>query len=151
MPETETADPAKPREPIMSVVNRLDAIDFSPVPPPTAAPARAASVRAVPEVEANRPAAGDAPPAAEERSEAQLLFDRLLAQCNRFNRIRKQLEQINSWIAPHGHVRSVFPEASPGATTHPTSFFDGLHMLADGNDQVAEELERTLHDLAGLF
>jgi hypothetical protein len=85
------------------------------------------------------------------RSEAQLLFDRMLDQCNRLNRLRKRLEQVTGWIAPARATRAVFAEGSQAIPTHATTFFDGMNMLADGNDLATDELERSVEDLAALF
>ena len=86
---------------------------------------------------------------AEAKSEAQLLLDRMLAQCNRFNRITRRLLEVRGSIAAPQPVQ---PPVRAGAAPAPaTSFFEALHMLADGNDQVADELERSVEDLGALF
>lgn len=92
-------------------------------------------------------------PAAQPKSEGQLLLDRMLVQCNRFNRIRKRIESVRGSIAPNRAAvqGAAVPEQSGGAPAPVTSFFDALKMLADGNDQVADQLEATVEDLATLF
>ena len=86
------------------------------------------------------------------KSEAQELLERMLAQCNRFNRIRKRLEGVRGSISPARAVRSPMEQAPASAAPAPaTSFFEALHMLADGNDQVADQLENSVEDLAALF
>jgi lysophospholipase L1-like esterase len=124
-------------------MSALDGIDFGGARPATTKPAQTAVARA--------PEAPAAAVQAEPRSEAQLVYDRFLAQCNRFNRIRKRIDEVTGWIAPAGATRKGFSEGAPGISTQPTSFFDGLYLLADGNDQIADELERSIEDLARLF
>jgi hypothetical protein len=89
-------------------------------------------------------------PGAPQKSEAQVLLERMLAQCNRFNRLRKRLDGVRGSIAPSKGPR---PPVDPaGAAPAPaTSFFEALHMLADGNDQIADQLESSVDDLAALF
>jgi hypothetical protein len=85
-----------------------------------------------------------------EKSEGQQLLDRMLAQCNRFNRLRKRLDEVRGSIAPSRVNRpAAAPAGSPPAPA--TSFFEGLAMLADGNDKIADELEESVEDLAKLF
>ena len=83
------------------------------------------------------------------KSEAQVLLERMLGQCNRFNAIRRRLEEIRGSIAAS---KPAAPPVKPGAAPAPaTSFFEALNMLADGNDQVADELERSVEELGALF
>jgi hypothetical protein len=90
-------------------------------------------------------------PAPAEKSEAQLLLDRMLAQCNRFNRIRKRLIEVRGSIAAPKLTVQPASEPSSGRAAKPTSFFAGLNEIADGNDRAADELEKSVEDLAKLF
>jgi hypothetical protein len=83
------------------------------------------------------------------KSEGQALLDRMLAQCNRYNGLRQRLDVVCTAIAPGGPLRSTEqPVTKPAAAT---SFFDALRMLADGNDKVAEEFEKSIAALERLF
>jgi hypothetical protein len=86
-----------------------------------------------------------------EKSEAQLLLDRMLAQCNRLNRIRKRLIEVRGSIATPKLSGQPASEPSSGRSAKPTSFFAGLKDIADGNDRAADELEQSVEDLAKLF
>ena len=88
-----------------------------------------------------------------EKSDGQLLLDRLLEQCNRFNRIRQELDEVRRSIAVEKPESAAVPTAaSSGPPPAPaTSFFEGLHLIADGNDQVADEFERAVNSLRALF
>lgn len=124
----------------MSALDRLEAVSFG-------AGASGSGTRAIAPA-ANRPGV---PAPDEERSEAQMLFDRFLEQCNRLNRQRKQLDEVAGLIAPSKATKPVFPESVPQAPINPRSFFDGLHMLADGIDRAADDFDRSLEHLNRLF
>jgi hypothetical protein len=89
------------------------------------------------------PAAAAVPP----KSEAQAVYERLLEQCNRFNRIQRRLEQVIASIAAGYSVAA--GDNLPSTKKH--SYFDGLKMLADANDQVADRMEKSVEGLAKLF
>lgn len=88
--------------------------------------------------------------ASAEKSDGQLLLERMLAQCNRFNSIRRRLDEIQTSILPV--PGSVTLQPATGDKPAPEkSFFGALRMLLDGNDQVADELEFTVDRLGKLF
>lgn len=125
----------------MSALDRLDYVDFGAGTSPNLSRVAqgASKVAAAPATDG------------EERSEAQMLFDRFLEQCNRFNRQRKRLDEVATLIAPSKAQKPVFPESVPQAPINPRSFFDGLHMLADGIDRAADDIDRSLEHLNRLF
>lgn len=146
----------------MSFVERPDRVDFEKVSfeagdaetassGPSAGSALESSALAAVTAAVAPDAAGAAPLKPEGRSEAQLVYDRLLEQCNRFNRIRRRMVSVTELIAPAKAKRAVFVEGGAKNPELPKSFFDGLHMLADGSDLVADEIERALDDLESLF
>lgn len=122
----------------MSAVDNLSSVDFASKVTAAAAASR----------EGAKPAVVVAAP----KSEAQQLLDRILAQCNRFNRIRQDLQNIRRSIAPIPKRPPADVSQMPAPTTAPeTSFFEALKMLADGNDKVADELELSVLELGSLF
>ena len=83
-------------------------------------------------------------------SAAQALYDRLRLQCNRFNKIGRRLEQVLAQVAA-GKPSRIAAEEPAAPENRPLAFFDGLSLLADANDRIAEALERRVEDLADLF
>lgn len=92
-----------------------------------------------------------AAPAAAEKSDGQALLERLLAQFKRFNRIRQELDKVRISVAPLEPPAPALANPPAEPETKATSFFVALRLLADGNDQVADELERSVRDLGALF
>lgn len=94
-------------------------------------------------------AARASPAPAGGKTEGQQLLERLLAQCNRYNSLRRQVEDVRAVIAP-GARRPPAP-ADNRSLQPANSFFGALNMIADGNDQVADELQAAIDDLSRLF
>lgn len=104
---------------------------------------------ALPRVDIDAAYSAEPPAPADGKSDGQALLDRALEQCNRYNRLRQRLDVVRALIAP---TQARQAAAEPGPPPPPaTTFFDGLAMIADGNDQVADELEQSIAALERLF
>jgi hypothetical protein len=83
---------------------------------------------------------------AAEPSSAQAIYDRLLAQCNRANKLRIRLDKVIATIAAR--------QAKPSDDFKPSkspSYLGGLLVLADANDEINDKLEASIADLEKLF
>lgn len=104
------------------------------------------------ETETETEAAAPPPPTSRvpaDKSEAQQKLDRGLATCNRYNDLRRRLEAVVELIA-QGRISREAPQ--PGPPPAPAkSLFEGLDMVDGGHKLVADELERTIVILEGLF
>ncbi|MGY3393463.1 hypothetical protein ACVWW6_006054 [Bradyrhizobium sp. USDA 3311] len=83
------------------------------------------------------------------KSRGQEILERMLGQFNRVLRIRHQLEKVRDQITP-GETRP--PTAARAAATgQATSFFGALDLLCDSNDELLDELERSVMEIGDLF
>jgi hypothetical protein len=84
-----------------------------------------------------------------EPSEAQAIYDRLLAQCNRLSLVRKRFDQVLLTIA---HVKTA--GAPAGDDIRPPkgkSYLAALNVVADCNEAEIAKLDARIEDLARLF
>jgi HAMP domain-containing protein len=81
-------------------------------------------------------------------SGGQALLERLLAPRNRIGRTLVRLEQVKTGIAAGRPKAEVTPETSAGKVT---SFFEALEALAEEFERLADELDASVSDLAGMF
>jgi hypothetical protein len=98
-------------------------------------------------VAANPPAMAALPnPAA--RSASQALIDRFTSQTVRLQNLRQRLEAVLGVIDGR---RVVSEGESGGGKPRPTSYFEGLTLIADCKDSVLDGIEKAVTDLEALF
>lgn len=90
-------------------------------------------------------------PSAVEPSRGQQLLDKALAQSNRFNRIRLDLQEAMRSV--DARRSAAVPPASSGTEQKgkSTSFFDGFEAVLAANDDVAARMEALVADFSKLF
>lgn len=89
--------------------------------------------------------------ASAKKSEGQQLLDRLLATCNRLNKIADRLDEAKASITPSSRKAPQPGVAESGSGSRATSLFQALNLIADSNDKIADRLDASVEDLAGLF
>jgi HAMP domain-containing protein len=82
------------------------------------------------------------------KSDGQALLERLLAARNRLGRGLVRLEQVKAGIAAGRPKAEIVAENSAGKVT---AFFKALEVLAGEYERLADELDASVSDLAGMF
>jgi hypothetical protein len=83
------------------------------------------------------------------RSAGQSLIDRFTDQSVRLQAIRQRLEAVRG-VIDGGRV-ALDPDAGAKSKPRPTSYFEGMSLIADFNDGVMDGLDKAVAELEALF